>query len=122
MFELQVKSHFSAAHQIRNYPGDCARVHGHNWEVIVYIQASELDEQGIGVDFRVVKDALQSALGEFDHRDINEHSAFQEINPTSETIARYLYKKLGDELNTAQVKVTRVQVAESPGTSAAYFE
>ena len=42
MFELKVRTHFSAAHKILEHPGKCARLHGHNWNVDVTVQAKSL--------------------------------------------------------------------------------
>ena len=35
MFQVCVQAHFDAAHFIRNYDGNCAKLHGHRWNVIV---------------------------------------------------------------------------------------
>ncbi len=35
MYTLKVKSHFDAAHRIRDYKGKCSRTHGHRWDVEV---------------------------------------------------------------------------------------
>ncbi len=51
IFEVSIETHFSAAHALRGYPGDCARLHGHNWTVRVFVRCRELDETGIGIDF-----------------------------------------------------------------------
>lgn len=32
VFEVYVKTYFSAAHSLKGYQGDCARIHWHNWE------------------------------------------------------------------------------------------
>ena len=34
MFVLKIVTDFASAHSLRNYPGDCARLHGHNWQVV----------------------------------------------------------------------------------------
>ncbi|MCJ7810528.1 MAG: 6-carboxytetrahydropterin synthase, partial [Desulfobulbaceae bacterium] len=44
VFEIVVQSHFSAAHSLRGYAGDCARTHGHNWIIEVYVRCRELNE------------------------------------------------------------------------------
>ena len=33
MYELTVQLEFSAAHHLRDYPGKCGRLHGHNYRV-----------------------------------------------------------------------------------------
>ena len=33
MYELVMTTHFAAAHNIREYHGNCERLHGHNWRI-----------------------------------------------------------------------------------------
>ncbi len=122
VFEVYVQTHFSAAHRLRGYPGDCARVHGHNWIIEVYVRCRQLNELGIGLDFRDIKQAVQENLKKLDHCNLNELPAFQEVNPTSENIARYIYRELAAQLNTEQVRVSKVKVCETPGAGACYWE
>ena len=122
VFEVYVKSHFSAAHSLRGYPGDCARVHGHNWMVEVFVRCAELDDIGIGIDFRDIRAAVKEVLAGLDHRDLNDLPLFADQNPTSENIARFLYKELSRKLNTPKIRISRVKVSETPGAGAFYWE
>ncbi len=122
IFEVCVKTHFAAAHHLRGYAGDCAHVHGHNWIVEVYVRCRQLNELGIGVDFRDIKQAVQESLVQLDHCDLNALPAFQEVNPTSENIARFIYRELAARLNTEQVRVSKVKVCETPDAGAYYWE
>ncbi len=122
IFEVYVKSHFSAAHSLRGYPGDCAKVHGHNWMVEVFVRCAELDDIGIGIDFRDIRAAVKEVLAGLDHSDLNELPLFSEVNPTSENIARFLYTELSSKLNTFNTRVSRVKVSETPGAGAFYWE
>ena len=122
MYELEITRHFSGAHRLAGYPGDCRKLHGHNWLVTVRLTASELDEIGIAVDFKTLKAALDDAITRFDHAYLNDLPDFAECNPTSENIARILYLDLKNRLNTPRVRVAKVTVAESPGSSAGYYE
>lgn len=122
VFEVYVKSHFSAAHSLRGYNGDCARIHGHNWIIEVFVRCSELNGIGIGIDFRDVKSAVKEVLADLDHSDLNELEAFRTENPTSENIARFLYRSLSLKLNNPAVRVSRVKVSETPGAGAFYWE
>jgi 6-pyruvoyltetrahydropterin/6-carboxytetrahydropterin synthase len=122
IFEVYVKTHFSAAHSLRGYPGDCQRIHGHNWIVEAYVRCSELDLIGIGIDFRDIKQSVKEVLNELDHFNLNELEPFREINPTSENIARFLYKSLSRRLNTETVRISKIKVSETPGAGAYYWE
>jgi len=121
MFEISVTTRFSAAHHLVGYPGSCAGVHGHNWQVEVFVIGEELDQTGILVDFRALKEAVNGTIAEFDHQDLNTLTAFQGGNPTSENVARYLYNRLSSALNTERIRIARVAVSETPESRAVYW-
>jgi 6-pyruvoyltetrahydropterin/6-carboxytetrahydropterin synthase len=122
IFEVYIETHFSAAHALRGYPGDCARLHGHNWIIQVYVRCRELDDIGIGIDFRVIKENVKDVLQGLDHFNMNELPAFQEDNPASENIAKYLYRELRKRIDSDKVKVSKVKVSETPNAGAFYWE
>lgn len=122
MFEVSVEARFSAAHHLVGYPGSCAGVHGHNWQVQVFLAGDDLDETGILVDFRTLRGAVADAISEMDHRDLNTLEAFGSGNPTSENLARYLFGQLSAALNTERVRIDRVSVSETPQSTATYRE
>lgn len=122
VFEVYVQTHFSAAHYLRGYQGDCARIHGHNWTIDVFVKCNELDEIGIGVDFKDIKQAVKGVLQRLDHFNLNALPAFKDVNPSSENIAKYLYAELSKKLNSEVVKVSKVKVCETPGAGACYWE
>jgi 6-pyruvoyltetrahydropterin/6-carboxytetrahydropterin synthase len=122
VFEVYVQTHFSAAHSLRGYPGDCARTHGHNWVVEIFVKCRELNAIGIGIDFKDIRKAVREVLSGLDHFNLNELPAFREVNPTSENIAKLLYEELGRKLNSEVIKVSRVKASETPGSGASYWE
>jgi 6-pyruvoyltetrahydropterin/6-carboxytetrahydropterin synthase len=121
-YEIHVKTDFSAAHCLRGYEGNCERVHGHNWTVEVFVQCTRLNEIGIGIDFRDVKKFLSQVVEKLDHSHLNDLSEFQEMNPTSENVARFIYRELGARINSGAVKVSKVKVSETPGAGVYYQE
>jgi 6-pyruvoyltetrahydropterin/6-carboxytetrahydropterin synthase len=122
IYELYIETHFSAAHALKGYQGDCARLHGHNWIIRVYVRCRKLDDIGIGIDFRIVKDHVKNVLRELDHAHINDLPQFREVNPTSENIATYLYRELGKRINTGSIEVSKIKVSETPNAGVFYWE
>lgn len=59
---------FSAAHILPHHEGKCKRLHGHNYKVVVYAHSPLLNDQGMVVDFNVVKQHTEQICGEWDHR------------------------------------------------------
>lgn len=121
MFELSIKTHFSAAHRLVGYAGPCANPHGHNWEVEVFVRGPRLNPLGMLIDFKDIKKAVRTAMDEVDHCDLNQLPAFVRENPTSENLARFLHERLSNLLNGADLQVHKVTVCETPGTTASYW-
>ena len=122
MYELKIISRFAAAHQLREYEGGCERLHGHNWKVEVFISGSKLEENGLLMDFKVIKEKTGKILDELDHRFLNDLEAFRSLNPSSENIARHVFTSLSRELNTEDIRVTKVTAWESESACASYTE
>ncbi|MDP8257667.1 MAG: 6-carboxytetrahydropterin synthase QueD [Candidatus Alcyoniella australis] len=120
MYLLTVKADFAAAHALRGYKGACESLHGHNWIVELTLSAAVLDEVGLGIDFKEMKNQLNAELERFDHGFLNEVEPFERINPSSENISRVLYERLSKRLNSDNVKVVEVALWETPNSRAAY--
>ena len=122
MFEIEIDRSFSAAHQLRGYNGDCCKLHGHNYKITVTVRSSELDEIGIALDFEKLKAELDALLAEYDHSNLSELADFQAVNPTSENLARTIYRKISEKMNSGTIRVHRVRVGESDHSAVTYFE
>lgn len=120
-FELCIETHFAAAHSLRGYPGDCARLHGHNWRVELCVTCNELDELGLAVDYQVLKRALKSVLAGWDHYNLNDIAPFDAINPSSENIARILYETMAKGLNNKRLHVSRIVIGETCTAQVTYW-
>ena len=118
MFEVKIETHFSSAHHLLNYKGACENQHGHNWKVEVYVRGEELDKSGILLDFKILKKKVNEIVDYLDHKDINELPEFEGVSPSSEHIARFLYKKIKEEISN----VYKVNVWETTTSRASYWE
>jgi 6-pyruvoyltetrahydropterin/6-carboxytetrahydropterin synthase len=122
MYELKIITDFAAAHQLRNFRGECEKLHGHNWRIEVVLSGDRLDEAGLLIDFKDVKTATNSILEDLDHSYLNDLPQFKDDNPTSENIAAYLFQRLSSELNKDHLRVTKVTAWESDSACASYGE
>jgi len=118
-YTLWVKASFAAAHRLREYEGNCERLHGHNWKVEAAVESDRLDSRGMAIDFRAIKTALQGILDRLDHGYLNDIPPFTEENPSSENLARYLYDEL-ERVIPEPARVCRVVVWESEDARAEY--
>ncbi len=121
MYELKVITHFSAAHQLKDFHGACEDLHGHNWKVEVYVTSNYLDKAGVAIDFRSLKKHVNTVLGTLDHKFLNDLAPFKNQNPSSENIARYVAVQLSLSLEGQDVKVSRVTAWESESACATYY-
>ncbi len=121
-YQLKVLAEFASAHTLRDYPGACARMHGHNWKVEVEVTARALDEIGIGMDFKTIRAAAHELAGRLDHRYLNDIEPFDRVNPTAENIAAWFYRRLSEKLNGATARVTAVTLWETDRACVRYTE
>jgi 6-pyruvoyltetrahydropterin/6-carboxytetrahydropterin synthase len=101
--------------------GKCEELHGHNFRVEVTVAAPELNSSGILIDFRDVKKWLQEILDSLDHKHLNDLLFFNQINPSSENIAKYIWQGMKFKAKLAEVKVVRVKVWESENAAVTYI-
>ncbi len=121
MYELKVEDAFAAAHNLRGYQGQCEALHGHNWKVEVVVRADRLDDVGLAVDFKELKDATQDVLDGLDHVYLNDLPAFRDKNPSSELIARYIFEEIARRVEREGLWVHRVTAWESDKACASYL-
>ena len=112
-YTLKILTDFASAHTLRDYPGACSRMHGHNWKVEAEVVATKLNSIGMAIDFKEIKTAAREIAGRLDHYYLNEIPPFDTINPTAENIAAYFYEELEKMLNTDTVKVSSVTLWET---------
>jgi 6-pyruvoyltetrahydropterin/6-carboxytetrahydropterin synthase len=141
---------FSAAHFITFDGNTCERLHGHNYRVAAEVEGP-LDENHYVIDFLALRDALRSIVVELDHymllptghptiqvqaNDWKVDVIFQDRrwefprgdckllpveNTTTELLARYIGRRLLDDLSTrlgVRPEVLRIELDECYGQSA----
>lgn len=136
MFKITVRGHFSAAHFLEDYDGNCGSIHGHRWEVVLSAQLQRNLETQMLVDFTELKKTLNSIMDELDHSFIinpngNDRSkefyallkkydmrVYEfEARTTAENLAQHIYYRI-QEL-TGWTTHT-IEVFEAPNNSVTY--
>jgi 6-pyruvoyltetrahydropterin/6-carboxytetrahydropterin synthase len=121
-YTLTVLTDFAAAHTLRDYPGDCSRMHGHNWKLEAEIHATALNEVGMAVDFKDMKRVAREVAGELDHRYLNDLPPFTTVNPTAENIAAHIYRRMSERLNTDTARISAITLWETDRACVRYSE
>ena len=119
MYTAAVQVRFSAAHRHRGRREECGRIHGHNYRAEALAEAEALEE-GMAVDFSLLREVMLAAVGGWDHRLLNETEDFREEPPTTEAIARRLYEKVAASLPPGRCRLKEVKVYETDDCWASY--
>ena len=122
-WRLTVSEGFCASHCLRGYEGPCENLHGHNFGVEAVVEGERLDPKvEYLVDFKVLRGRLRQILGELDHRHLNDLPAFALENPSSENLARHIYRRLETAIAGEPVQLVSVSVSEKDASKATYME
>ena len=123
LWRLTVRGEFASAHALRHYQGKCESLHGHNYSVEMVVEGETLTpDTELVVDFTVLKKELRAELALIDHVNLNEYSPFDTVNPSSENLARYIYRNMKARLAEMPIRLYSVTVGETAMQSATYME
>ena len=115
MYTLNLKHKFSAAHELKNYIGECANLHGHTYKLQVTLKTNVLQKDMV-IDFKVLKKILINTIDKkFDHKYINK---IVDYNPTAENMAKDIYYMLKKKV----ALVSKVELWEGDNSSVIYSE
>ncbi len=119
MLTITKEFHFSASHVLDRLPSwhPCARMHGHNYIVVMELSAhpDELTEAGFVRDYRDL-DAFKKWMDDtLDHRHLNEAMGGG-MSPSSENLAMWIFNLWIGPLP----ELTAVRISETPKTWATY--
>jgi 6-pyruvoyltetrahydropterin/6-carboxytetrahydropterin synthase len=119
---------FEAAHRLmKDYIGRCNNNHGHSWVIKLHVEADELDEKGMVMDFQEMKLLKAWIDDNLDHttilwekdsmcdyiRQSNQRIFITKGNPTSEKIGELILAKAIEMFGNSRVKVKCVEVNET---------
>ena len=91
MYYISKEFHFSASHQLKLLPADhpCARLHGHNYIVILSLKSPVLNSYGFIRDYKDL-DFFKSYINQnFDHKHLNEVFSYEAV--TAEFLAKHFF-------------------------------
>ena len=107
---------FEAGHNLIDYDGKCANLHGHSYKLEVTFSSDKgLNKQGMVIDFNAVDDIVKPIVNRYDHSYLNDF--FDQ--PTAENMALgiydeifYLLPKLSAEIGV-NISLSRVRLWET---------
>ena len=96
-----------AAHRLPNLPENhkCYRLHGHSFKVEVHVKGEVDQKTGWIMDFADISAAFKPLFERLDHHYLNEIEGLE--NPTSENLARWIWRQLKPALPLLSSVVVR---------------
>jgi 6-pyruvoyltetrahydropterin/6-carboxytetrahydropterin synthase len=122
---------FCYGHRLLDYEGKCRHLHGHNGLLEVDVDADDLDELGMVVDFGDVRDLVKGWVDlNIDHRmvlwrrdplaavliEMGEPVYVLDENPTAENLARHIFLRVSER----GLRLSEVRLWETPSSCATY--
>lgn len=130
MYIVSSESAFDAAHFLTNYEGKCKNIHGHRWRIVAEVKG-ELNN-GMLIDFGILKKDLKDLCDYFDHSFIVEKNSLKDellnmlkeqflirevsFRTTAENFSKYFF----ETLQKKGYDVVSVSVYETPTNKAEY--
>tara|TARA_B100001123_G_C14988233_1_gene898489 strand:- start:153 stop:446 length:294 start_codon:yes stop_codon:yes gene_type:complete len=97
-------------------------MHGHNWKVEVEVSGNKLDNIGMVMDFKDIKNSAKEIGKRLDHRFLNDLEPFKEKNPTAENIAKYFFSELSKKINNNDIELKSIKLWETDKSAVKYTE
>lgn len=115
MYRITKRFAFSASHQLTHLPEghQCARLHGHNYEVELELASEDLNPDQFVIDYGELSGFKRIMDEELDHRHLNSFMT----HPTAELLACWLYNRAAALYGSL---VTACRVMETPKTCAEF--
>lgn len=114
--EIFKEFRLEAAHRLPNVPPGhkCARLHGHSFVVSVYVSGTLDPHSGWVMDYADIAAAFAPLHERLDHHYLNDVVGLE--NPTSEQLARWIWRELAPSL----AQLARIVVRETCTAGASY--
>ncbi|MBS1508550.1 MAG: 6-carboxytetrahydropterin synthase [Bacteroidetes bacterium] len=140
MISLTKIFRFDAAHAIHEYPGACANIHGHSYELHVTVISKDVDTStyieklGIIYDFKDLKKIVLEVVNQFDHKlllsktsvkkravAVNEDELLvMDAEPTAENLVIYFRDRIQTQIPDT-VKLQRLILWETKDSYAEWI-
>jgi 6-pyruvoyltetrahydropterin/6-carboxytetrahydropterin synthase len=127
-FRLAKTFEVEYGHRLSKHPEKCRFPHGHSLRIEVVVRGRELDEHDMVCDFKAIKALVADIIDRLDHgmalnsadpeleglRAIGDRVLlFEDMDPTSEVVARWIYQEMAGRLESTTSIKTKAGVVYS---------
>ncbi len=108
---------FEAAHNLPDYEGACANLHGHSYKLTVYIKGPISLETGMVMDYKDLKKLVEdTVINKYDHENLNKFFR----NPTAELMVDAIGIALDIALFNTSLECIQVDLWETQNSCATW--
>lgn len=119
-------------HRLPFHDGKCKNLHGHSYKMMVEIEG-ELDENGMVLDYYVIKEIIQPLVDELDHsfmvksddseliellEKMNSKHVVTDFHSTAENMVYYFLNKISNSNLPGNIHAIKVKIFETETTYA----
>ncbi|MDW3211258.1 MAG: 6-carboxytetrahydropterin synthase QueD [Reichenbachiella sp.] len=107
---------FDSAHFLPNVPEGhkCKNMHGHTYNLTVYLEGDLDTELQWVMDFKELKDVVKPVIESIDHQLLNDIEGLE--NPTAERIVVWIWEQIQPKLPL----LSKLELNETPTSGAIY--
>lgn len=107
---------FDSAHFLPNVPEGhkCKNMHGHTYNLTVYLEGDLDTELQWVMDFKELKDVVKPVIERIDHQLLNDIEGLE--NPTAERIVVWIWEQIQAKLPL----LSKLELNETPTSGAIY--
>ncbi len=121
MYTVAVRQDFVAQHYLLCAgAGPESSLHSHDYKIEVQLEGKSLNELGYLTDIDVIKENLETILGKYRDRTLNDAPEFEQLNPSVEHFARIVCEELGKRIAAPSVEAITVRLWEDESAWAAF--
>lgn len=100
MFSVTIRDHMMIAHSLRGEVfGPAQRLHGATYVVDATFRRAELDADSVVVDIGRAAQELNAVLGQLNYRNLDDETAFADVNTSTEVLARVIADRLAERVH-----------------------
>ncbi|OQA00415.1 MAG: 6-carboxy-5,6,7,8-tetrahydropterin synthase [Planctomycetes bacterium ADurb.Bin412] len=120
MYTATVEITFKATHSLLLPDNQKEPLHEHDWKVTATVESRQLDAYGMVIDFHKLQKLLKKTVEPLGRAaSVNELPDFQNGNPSTECIAKYIYDRMAGKL-VGNLTLRKVVLWETPDCRACY--
>lgn len=128
---IEKKYHFYAAHRNKGAGKKCGRIHGHTYNVKIYLKLDVLNESGVTILFSDIDAKIEPIIKEYDHYLIlnkddgltnilnlaNEPFKTVPFETSLENLAIWFYTRIQNE---AKLPISKIELQETKTSKVIY--